>query len=109
MLIFQSNVCQKGYFDDYFPTVDADVIGVKNVSCSLDSGSNLAVSATMFYSLLIFAVVNVAVPKPIRMGGDWDDDLGDEGKAVQDADSAEEGVKAATEEQPAEASNEKNA
>jgi hypothetical protein len=110
LLIFQSNVCQKGYFAAYFPTVDTDVIGVKSVSCSLDTGSNLAISATVFYFLCIFAVFKAVLPKPLRVGGSWDDDLGDEETAGRQEPAAEEdGVKAATEEQPVEASDEKDA
>jgi hypothetical protein len=75
LLIFQSNVCKKDFFASYFP--DADTSIVESVSCSLDTGSNLAVSATVFYFLCMIAVHKAVVPQPVRMGGGWDDDLDD--------------------------------
>jgi putative copper export protein len=81
LLIFQSNICQKGFFAVYFP--GADLSAVKSVSCSLDTGSNLAVSATVFYFLCMFVVQKALVPKPIRVGGSWDDDLGDVETSVE--------------------------
>ena len=94
LLIFQSNVCQKGFFEAYFQ--DAGMNAVKSVSCSLDTGSNLAVSATVFYFLCILVVHKAIVPKPL-MRGSWDDD-GDEESAGRQAE--EGGGKAAPEEQP---------
>jgi hypothetical protein len=96
LLIFQSNVCKKDFFASYFPNADTTV--VESVKCSLDTGSNLAVSATVFYFICIFAVLKAIVPEPIRMGGGWDDDLRD---VEQPAKEPEPEAPEAPEEQPA--------
>jgi hypothetical protein len=84
LLIFQSNVCKKDFFAVYFPSVEtADY--VTSVSCSLDTGSNLAVSATVLYFFCMLAVHKAIVPKPLRIGGHWDDDLIDVEIAVADS------------------------
>ena len=91
LLIFQSNVCKKDFFAAYFPSVDtADY--VTSVSCSLDTGSSLAVSATVLYFFCMLTVHKAIVPKPIRMGGTWDDDLGDVETAAADGQEPVEAV-----------------
>ena len=107
LLIFQSNVCKKDFFAAYFPSVDtADY--VTSVSCSLDTGSSLAVSATVLYFFCMLTVHKAIVPKPIRMGGTWDDDLGDVETAEGDRqEPAVEEQKVAVEEQAVVDSDEK--
>ena len=76
LLIFASNVCKAGFFASYFPTlngqnpVQSDI--VQSVSCSLDTGSQLAVSATVLYFVCILLVQKAVPPKPIGMRDDDD-------------------------------------
>jgi hypothetical protein len=71
LLIFASNVCKAGFFASYFPSlngqnvVQSDI--VQSVSCSLDTGSQLAVSATVLYFVCILLVQKAVAPKPIGM------------------------------------------
>jgi hypothetical protein len=48
LLIFQSNVCKPGFFSVYFPpNIDTGNV-TSEVSCSLSTGTNLAIVATAF-------------------------------------------------------------
>lgn len=74
LLIFQSSVCDIGFFSAYFtpPGMDetippSDVIS--GTSCSLSTGSNLAITATVFYFLCMLTVPAARVPKPLGMPG----------------------------------------
>jgi hypothetical protein len=71
LLIFASNVCKEGFFASYFPSLNGQnpVLSniVKSVSCSLDTGSELAVSATVLYFVCILLVLKAVAPKPIGM------------------------------------------
>ena len=83
LLIFQSNVCSKGFYDAYFQgTDDSSATIVENVTCGLDTGSKLAITATVFYFWCMFAVHGAIVPKPIGMrGGDEDPEVAEESNA----------------------------
>ena len=71
LLIFASNVCKEGFFASYFPSVNGEnpVLSniVQSVSCSLDTGSQLAVSATVLYFVSILLVQKAVAPKPIGL------------------------------------------
>jgi hypothetical protein len=76
LLIFASNVCKEGFFASYFPTLNgvnpeqANI--VQSVSCSLDTGSQLAVSATVLYFVCVLFVQRAVPPKPIGLSDDDD-------------------------------------
>jgi len=60
----------RGFFEGYFansPIPGSDV--VESVSCSLDRGSKLAISATVMYALCMCLIPGAVVPKPVGMGG----------------------------------------
>jgi Trk-type K+ transport system membrane component len=77
LLIFASNVCKEGFFASYFPSLNGEnpVLSniVQSVSCSLDTGSQLAVSATALYFVCILLVQTAVAPKPIGLS-DSDED-----------------------------------
>jgi hypothetical protein len=52
LLIFRSDICPAGFFEDYF-MFDDEVITdvVEGVNYSLDTGSSLAIAATVLYSV----------------------------------------------------------
>ena len=69
LLILKSDVCKAGFFRDYLLGSDQamenldKVIG--DVSCSLDRGSKLAISATVFYFLAMGQTPTAVAPMPI--------------------------------------------
>lgn len=69
LLIFRSEVCEEGFFEQYFENVDDVSVseGVAGVSCSLDTGSKLAVSATVLYFVCMLLVPSAIAPNPMRM------------------------------------------
>jgi hypothetical protein len=64
LIILQSNVCGPFFFEDYFPGVsEADAANyIEGVSCSLATGSKLAISATVLYFVCIFAIFKAVPP-----------------------------------------------
>jgi hypothetical protein len=66
LLIFKSNVCKPFFFQDYFPNLsEADApfgIDSLTVSCGLNTGSKLAISATVLYLVCIFAIFKAIPP-----------------------------------------------
>jgi hypothetical protein len=82
-LIMKSNVCEKEFFSPYFEDArnitDFDQV-VVDVSCSLDTGSKLSVSATVLYFLCCCLVPASLVPGPL-----WDDAQDDDEKPQEDA------------------------
>jgi hypothetical protein len=66
LLIFRSSICSAGFFEDYF-IFDDEVITdlVEDVSCSLDTGSSLAIAATVLYFVCSCLIPGAVAPSPI--------------------------------------------
>jgi hypothetical protein len=66
LLIFRSNACEKGFFSPYFQnsTVSAED-AVESVSCSLSTGSKLAVAAIVLYFYCMCLVPKAVPPQPV--------------------------------------------
>jgi hypothetical protein len=92
-LIMKSNVCSKGFFSAYLMTNGTlpanfdDVI--VDVSCSLDTGSKLSLSATVFYFLCNCLIPAAIAPKPIMYNQDLDNEVRS-GEAAQPSRDVEE-------------------
>lgn len=74
LIIFQSNVCQTGFFSAYFTPAGSDPTTpptdvIVSTTCSLSTGSNLAITATVFYFLCMLTVPAATVPIPLGMPG----------------------------------------
>ena len=57
----------RGFFDAYFVNVPDASDVVENVSCSLDRGSKLAISATILYFFCMNLIPGAVVPEPVSM------------------------------------------
>jgi hypothetical protein len=97
LLIFKSSVCEVGFFEDYFGEVaTADV--VEDVSCSLDTGSRLAIAATVLYFVCSCLIPGAVAPSPIgyNRAGQGDTPQEEEGAppaaAEKQGEGTEEGV-----------------
>jgi hypothetical protein len=96
-LIMKSNVCSKGFFAAYFPTPNSTFVTnitsakfdevVVDVSCSLDTGSKLSLSATIFYFLCNCLIPAAIAPKPIMYNED--DDRAQPSRDVEEQPDAE--------------------
>jgi hypothetical protein len=69
LLIFRSNACAKGFFDAYYATNGTVPNVISSVSCSLDLGSKLAVSACAIYFYCMTLVPAATAPPPILPSG----------------------------------------
>ena len=67
-LLFASEVCDLGFFGQYFPNVDVEN-AIESVTCSLGTGSKLSIAAAVLYAVCSFLAPISTAPKPIRMGG----------------------------------------
>ena len=66
LLIFRSNACAKGFFDPYFQNSTVNVEdAVESVSCSLSTGSKLAVAAIVLYFYCMCMVPKAVPPQPV--------------------------------------------
>lgn len=79
MLIFKSStICEVGFFEDYFgEEATADV--VEDVSCSLDTGSRLAIAATVLYFVCSCLIPGAVAPIPIGYNRAGQGDTQEEG------------------------------
>jgi len=73
-IIFKSDVCQKGFFDDYFAN-DPDQQPppddlVTSVSCGLATGSKMAIAATVFYFWCMTLIPKAIPPSPVGINPD---------------------------------------
>lgn len=67
LLIFRSSACGKGFFGVYFQNLDIDTdLVVESVSCSLSTGSKLAVSAIVLYFYCMCLVPKAVPPQPME-------------------------------------------
>lgn len=65
LLIFKSSICEVGFFEDYFEKGTVLEDAVEDVSCSLDTGSKLAVAATVLYFVCSCLIPGAVAPSPI--------------------------------------------
>lgn len=66
LLIFRSSACGKGFFSGYFQNYPIDVDDVvESVSCSLSTGSKLAVAAIVLYFYCMLLVPKAVPLQPI--------------------------------------------
>jgi len=69
LLVFKSNVCEKGFFSAYFVNPNGNNDGsaysdlIQSVSCGLSTGSKLAIAATV-----LWFVCNSMIPSVVRTG-----------------------------------------
>ena len=67
LLIFTSNVCEKGFLLQYFPNAPSDFVSnIDSVKCVQGMGSRLAITATVFYFLSMHLIPKAIVPLPFR-------------------------------------------
>lgn len=66
LLIFRSSACDKGFFDVYLESYpfDSDDV-VESVTCSLSTGSKLAVAAICLYFYCMCLVPKAVPPQPV--------------------------------------------
>ena len=57
----------RGFFESYFVNVPGAIDLVESVSCSLDRGSKLAISATVLYFFCMNLIPGALVPEPVPM------------------------------------------
>lgn len=57
----------RGFFESYFINVPSAIDLVESVSCSLDRGSKLAISATVLYFFCMNLIPGAVVPEPVPM------------------------------------------
>jgi hypothetical protein len=97
LLILKSSICEVGFFEDYFgEETTADV--VEDVSCSLDTGSRLAIAATVLYFVCSCLIPGAVAPIPIGYNRAWQGDTPQEEEgapaaaAEKQGEGTEEGV-----------------
>jgi len=72
LLIFASDICEVGFFQQYFPNYNGDFGSViESVQCTQGTGSKLAITATVFYFLCMNVVPKAIVPQPIGGYSRW--------------------------------------
>jgi len=91
LLIFKSNVCQKGLFEPYFRGYPQLNESVYNVTCKLDQGSKLSVVATILYFCSMLLCPVAVPPSPFGMAAEES-----ESRAVGSGDEAKEAPVAPT-------------
>ena len=64
LLMFKSSACEPGFFSVYFPDADVSSV-VADVSCSLGTGANMAVAATVLYFVCMCLIPGAVAPSPI--------------------------------------------
>jgi hypothetical protein len=66
LLIFASDVCDKGFLAQYFPNVSEDAFdnAILDAKCIQGPGSRLAITATVFYFLCMNIVPKAIAPRP---------------------------------------------
>jgi hypothetical protein len=70
LLIFRSDVCDKGFLLSYFPNASEGVKdSIAEVSCELGTGSKLAIAATVFYFVCNKLAFIAVAPPPVGMRG----------------------------------------
>lgn len=69
LLIFRSSACRKGFFSVYFQNYpfNTDEV-VESASCSLSTGSKLAVAAIVLYFYCMCLVPKAVPPEPVGFG-----------------------------------------
>lgn len=85
LIMLKSNVCSKGFFEAYFVGVPDINAVVQDVSCGIDRGAKLAISATVLYFMCMCQVPAAVAPTPVgyERGGGGDDDVEAEGGAAE--------------------------
>lgn len=67
LLIFRSSACSKGFFSAYFQDYSIEVEdAIESVSCSLSTGSKLAVAAIVLYFYCMCLVPRAVPPPPVN-------------------------------------------
>ena len=79
LLIFKSSVCKVGFFEDYFEEDTILKEAVEDVSCSLDTGSKMAVAATVLYFVCSCMIPGAVAPSPIGYNREQGGDTQEEG------------------------------
>lgn len=100
LLIFRSNACDKGFFSVYFQNSEVSAEdAVESVSCSLSTGSKLAVTAIVLYFYCMCLVPKAVPPPPVggnaftmqqpqqNAGDGGGDPAGDGGDAAEKGDA----------------------
>lgn len=67
-LIYSSDICQEGWYGQYFPQLDLDN-AVESVECSLGSGAKMSITAAVLYAVCSFLAPMSTAPQPVRLGG----------------------------------------
>lgn len=103
LLIFRSSACDAGFFSGYFQNYPFDTEDVvESVSCSLSTGSKLAVAAICLYTYCMCLVPKAVPPSPVggnafmQQGYAAPAEQEDDGDAAGLADAAEQGDAPAT-------------
>lgn len=67
-LIYSSNICEVGWFGQYFPQLDVGN-AIESVECSLGGGAKMSITAAVLYAVCSFLAPMSTAPQPIRMRG----------------------------------------
>lgn len=72
-LMFASDICEPGFFQQYFPLVDLEKY-IEEVHCKLGEGGRMSLAATFFYFVcMVWAPSAIAVP-PLGYKDEWERD-----------------------------------